>query len=604
MIPVRIRLAQIRSRRSAVALYVALLLPVLAGAAALGVEVSSWSGAQIDALRIADGSATAGAIYCYNYAVNNSGSSCLSSPTEAQAAATLAVRLAEVNGAVGSANPAGWSTSTPSWANGYTIGSYADNQITATIKAGVRSTADAAVQVSVRKAIPLTISRAISAIPSVTVSATSTSEVVANSTTTTTAGSGGQPCILALQTGSGSTYGINANGSITVTAASCTLVSNSNFNDTGGSSFTLAGIYAHGPVASSTYPTLTLPCWATINGSSSNNGCSPWPSSGLLQSNPSVHGGASIVTDPYASNAAMQAAMSNAASTTGQNLQCYNQNCYYGPSFTGSISGTTLTVTAVALGRLEIGQVLSGTNVSGSTTITALGSGTGGAGTYTISQSQTVASESMTAWIGVPGSSGGSAVNGSYCTGQGTNSVNCYLQPGNYGSFTVGSGGPYYFNYAAGGYVFNGTVNLANNTTHNGTGVTIFTTGTFTGSNTFNYNLVAPSTTVMPTPSTAGPWQIAGVVLAGPTTGTVSLSGNPQFLVTGVVYFPNATFNSQGSNGLGASGTSCLEIIVANITLSGATYLNSNCSGVNALSFTSVPGTSTTTTTYATTLVQ
>jgi hypothetical protein len=200
---------------------------------------------------------------------------------------------------------------------------------------------------------------------------------------------------------------------------------------------------------------------------------------------------------------------------------------------------------------------------------------------------------------GMPATSGGT-YNGSYCTGQGSGSVTCYLKPGNYGSFTVGSGGPYYFNYAAGGYVFNGTVSLTNTTTHNGTGVTVFTTGTFTGSNTFNYNLTAPSTTV--DPGSAGPWQIAGVVLAGPTNGAVTLSGNPQFLVTGVVYFPNATFSSQGSNGLGASGTSCLEIIADNITLSGATYVNSSCSGVNALTFNSQPGTSTTT--YSTALVR
>ena len=196
-------------------------------------------------------------------------------------------------------------------------------------------------------------------------------------------------------------------------------------------------------------------------------------------------------------------------------------------------------------------------------------------------------------------------INGTYCTGQGTGSVTCYLKPGNYGGFNVSSGGPYYFNYAAGGYVFNGDVSLTNNTTHNGSGVTIFTTGTFVGSNTFNYNLTAPSTTV--NPGNGGPWQIAGVVLAGsttdPTGGTgVTLSGNPQFLVTGVVYFPNATFSSQGSNGLGASGTSCLEIIVNNITLSGATYLNSTCSGLNALTFNSQPGTSVTT--YSTALVQ
>jgi hypothetical protein len=157
-----------------------------------------------------------------------------------------------------------------------------------------------------------------------------------------------------------------------------------------------------------------------------------------------VHGNASVLTDPNASNTAMQAAMAHAGSTMGQNLECYNQNCYYGPSFTGSISGTKLTVTAVTTGTLAIGQALSGTNVSSSTTITALGTGTGGIGTYTVSQSQTVSSEAINGWASVPGSTITNVINGSYCTGQGTGSVTCYLQPGNYGGFNVSSGGPYY----------------------------------------------------------------------------------------------------------------------------------------------------------------
>ena len=64
---------------------------------------------------------------------------------------------------------------------------------------------------------------------------------------------------------------------------------------------------------------------------------------------------------------------------------------------TGSISGTTLTVTAVASGTLSIGVVLSGTGVTSGTTITALGTGTGGTGTYTVSASQTVSSRTITA---------------------------------------------------------------------------------------------------------------------------------------------------------------------------------------------------------------
>lgn len=61
-------------------------------------------------------------------------------------------------------------------------------------------------------------------------------------------------------------------------------------------------------------------------------------------------------------------------------------------NITGSISGTTLTVTAVSGGTIGVGLVLSGSTVVSGTTITALGTGTGGAGTYTVSISQSVAS--------------------------------------------------------------------------------------------------------------------------------------------------------------------------------------------------------------------
>jgi Flp pilus assembly protein TadG len=505
-------------RRATVAIYMAFMAPVLTGAIALGVEVTSWSGTQLDMQSAADMSARQAAIYCYNYALNNAGSTCLNNAGAAQTAATLAGRLAEVNGVTGAATPS-WNAATKT---------YTDNRATAQITNGVKQVTDAAVLVSVQKSVPLTVSRAFSSNSTVTVSATSTSEVVA----TTGGGSGGQPCMLALNTTSTSTSGITSSGSTNINASACTLVSNTSFVNTGGSSFTVAGIYAAGTVGATTTPTLSIPCGATVNGSSANNGCSPYPSSGLLQSNVAVHGNAATVPDPYATSTAMQAAIANAASTVGSSISCSNQQC------------------------------------------------------------------------GLPASSG-STFNGSYCTGQGTGSVTCYLKPGNYGGFTVGSGGPYTFNYAAGGYVFNGNVNLSNNNTHTGSGVTIFTTGTFTGSNSFTFNLTPPSTTVMPTPSTMGPWQIAGVVLAGttadPNGGTgVTLSGAVSFLPAGAMYFPNATFSAQGSNGLGTSSSGCLELIAARIIVSGNTYLGSSCSAYNAVTFTSIPSTAS----YTTALVR
>ena len=63
--------------------------------------------------------------------------------------------------------------------------------------------------------------------------------------------------------------------------------------------------------------------------------------------------------------------------------------------FTGSISGTLLTVTSVADGYLQLGQQISGTGVTAGTIIESLVTGTGLTGTYTVSKSQTVSSTTM-----------------------------------------------------------------------------------------------------------------------------------------------------------------------------------------------------------------
>tara|TARA_R110000868_G_scaffold119068_1_gene315448 strand:- start:9869 stop:11740 length:1872 start_codon:yes stop_codon:yes gene_type:complete len=64
-------------------------------------------------------------------------------------------------------------------------------------------------------------------------------------------------------------------------------------------------------------------------------------------------------------------------------------------TFTGSISTTTLTVTTMLSGTIAVGQALFGNNITQNTVITALGTGTGGVGTYTVSNSQTTASTSI-----------------------------------------------------------------------------------------------------------------------------------------------------------------------------------------------------------------
>ena len=79
-----------------------------------------------------------------------------------------------------------------------------------------------------------------------------------------------------------------------------------------------------------------------------------------------------------------------------------------GAIITASMSGTTMTVTAVSSGTLYVGQTIQGAGIATQTIITALGTGSGGTGTYTINNSQTISSETMYAlnWTVLPSSDG------------------------------------------------------------------------------------------------------------------------------------------------------------------------------------------------------
>lgn len=93
-------------------------------------------------------------------------------------------------------------------------------------------------------------------------------------------------------------------------------------------------------------------------------------------------------------NLSAATSFSNAAQIIGNDLAIHGAQS---ATLTGSIAGTTLTVSAIT-GSLGVGSVLSGTGVTANTYITALVTGTGATGTYTVSPSQTVISGSMTAF--------------------------------------------------------------------------------------------------------------------------------------------------------------------------------------------------------------
>lgn len=100
--------------------------------------------------------------------------------------------------------------------------------------------------------------------------------------------------------------------------------------------------------------------------------------------------------------------------TTGRPIFAAAGSPPAGASVTGAIAGTTLTVSAAGTPGLAVGQPISGSGVTAGTYITALGTGTGGVGTYTVSASQTVSSTTITStsavetkWIAMtPGAAG------------------------------------------------------------------------------------------------------------------------------------------------------------------------------------------------------
>jgi hypothetical protein len=179
--------------RASIAIWIAMMIPGLVMATALGVELAGWATAQVAVQRAADLSAISGVI---NYKVT----------TNKQTAATFAARMAQVNGGVG--------TATPSWNSG--TNTLTDNQITAPIVTGWQTSSDTAIKVTIQKTIPATVSSVFSSIGSHTVTGTGLGELVSM----TAAGSGGQPCLLALNT---ATSAIGVTRGANVSISDCTV---------------------------------------------------------------------------------------------------------------------------------------------------------------------------------------------------------------------------------------------------------------------------------------------------------------------------------------------------------------------------------------------
>jgi hypothetical protein len=92
--------------------------------------------------------------------------------------------------------------------------------------------------------------------------------------------------------------------------------------------------------------------------------------------------------------------------TPGQTQYTIGPGGQIGAVFTGSIVGTTLTITSIQSGAIALGQTLAGTGISNGTTIVGFGTGAGGnineAGTYTVNISQSVASTTINSYYQRP----------------------------------------------------------------------------------------------------------------------------------------------------------------------------------------------------------
>jgi len=168
-------------------------------------------------------------------------------------------------------------------------------------------------------------------------------------------------------------------------------------NSTGDGQFTGTGqvLLPAGPTGSrTTSPSVGMIRYNTTTSSFEGFGSSGWGTIGGGAASGVFYNNNQTLTTSY-SIPSGQSAMSTGPITIGA-----------GFVGTGSISSTTLTITAVTSGTLYVGSVITGTGVTAGTTITAYLTGSGGAGTYTVSASQTVSSTTISASVSVTVPSG------------------------------------------------------------------------------------------------------------------------------------------------------------------------------------------------------
>jgi hypothetical protein len=156
----------------------------------------------------------------------------------------------------------------------------------------------------------------------------------------------------------------------------------------------------------------------------------------------SIFSGSAVTADPYYEYTTLL--LPGNGTNGAQNNLFLDSGSAGDAVFTASISGTTMTVSAVTSGTIYVGCLITGSGVLANTTITALGTGTGGTGTYTVSQSQTVSSTTITS-DGFPITRNGNTTQGTFSpfsqTGWGNYfNGSSYLQVASNSGLALGAG--------------------------------------------------------------------------------------------------------------------------------------------------------------------
>ncbi|MDR3416437.1 MAG: hypothetical protein P4L83_09645 [Nevskia sp.] len=351
-----------RDRRAAVALLVAVLLPVMLGAVALALEVGSWAVTRIQLQRRADVAAMTAATQYLAGSI-------------ASVAAGSGADLAMLNGAAATGR---------SWSGASSTLTSSD--VTLAKVSGVISASDTAWQATVTQAMPLSFGRLLTTNTSVTVSASAIAEIVNGG------GGGGQPCFLAL--GSSGTS-LTVTGGSAISSAGCTVRSNGNISVSNGSMVTADWAYAGGTTSVTGNSSITD---GTKNDTVTPTNYSTWTDAKPLYNN------AGTISDPYANDTDITNAFSClAADSCGASAGKVTNSGSQGAgsisngNFTGGWSTSTITA----------GYYSSITSASGPISL--------GAGTYyvkgnvSIGQGATVTGTGVTLVVGGTVSFGGGA---------------------------------------------------------------------------------------------------------------------------------------------------------------------------------------------------